>query len=149
MFHISKLKALGMPETGKMKTAVPRISVKLSCRSQSVSETSTGLRGSFAMNENFLGFQLAREEHNASFFFDKLCMTAVWLSRCLKTRPENKPRNHKTKQLRPKGNDIFYHDKINLILFYSEHGYLRYQPSGGTGPARVHGRGEVEWDDWE
>ncbi len=20
---------------------------------------------------------------------------------------------------------------------------------GGTGPARVHGRGEVEWDDWE
>lgn len=69
MFHISKLKALGMPETGKMKTAVPRISVKLSCRSQSVSETSIGLRGSFAMNENFLGFQLAREEHNASIFY--------------------------------------------------------------------------------
>ena len=69
MFHISKLKALGMPETGKMKTAVPRISVKLSCRSQSVSETSTGLRGYFAMNENFLGFQLAREEHNASIFY--------------------------------------------------------------------------------
>ena len=32
-------------------------------------ETSTGLRGSFAMNENFLGFQLAREEHNASIFY--------------------------------------------------------------------------------
>ena len=32
-------------------------------------EHSNGLRGFFAMNENFLGFQLAREEHNASVIY--------------------------------------------------------------------------------
>ena len=39
MFHISKLKALGKPETDKMKTAIPRIHVKPSCLSSSVSES--------------------------------------------------------------------------------------------------------------
>jgi len=32
-------------------------------------EHSNGLRGFFAMNENFSGFRLAREEHNASVIY--------------------------------------------------------------------------------
>ena len=32
----------------------------------------TGLRGFFAMNENFSGSQFAREEHNASFISNKI-----------------------------------------------------------------------------
>ena len=51
--------------------------MKLSCQPSPIQSHYYRTPEFFANNENFLGSQFAREEHNASFDFDK-----VWAGRC-------------------------------------------------------------------
>ena len=51
--------------------------MKLSCQPSPIQSHYYRTPGFFANNENFLGSQFAREEHNASFDFDK-----VWADHC-------------------------------------------------------------------